>query len=90
MMSRLMLLIISQICLINFIFVEALNEKETIDAFKKYPRDSQVVLARFFCAIILHISMSDKLKQAFNLMKYALNHIWKFENWKVAFFIGFM
>ena len=83
-----MLLIMCQVLLIVFIFKEAVNEEEMIAAYKEYPKNMEIVLARFLCAIFLHISMADELKQAFTMMKYALNHMWKFRSWKAAFFIG--
>ena len=61
-----------------------------IAAYREYPRDLQIVLCRFLCAIFLHVYMVDEIKQGLNFMKHALNHPWKFRNWKVAFLIGFL
>ena len=49
-----------------------------------------IVFARFICGIALHVSLSAELRQGMNLMKYAVNHPWKFEDYRVAFFSGFM
>lgn len=49
-----------------------------------------IVFARFICGIVLHVSLSAELRQGMNLMKYAVNHPWKFEDYRVAFFSGFM
>ena len=38
----------------------------------------------------MHVSLSDSLDQGFKMMKYALNHPWKFKNWNVSFFAGLM
>ena len=58
---------------------------------KKYatpPPSVNVVLCRFLCAIFLHISLADELNQALVLMKYALNHPWKFDSWFDAYSVG--
>ncbi len=47
------------------------------------------MIARFVCAIFLHISLADELNQSFLLMKYATNHHWKFYSWFNAFMVGF-
>ena len=53
------------------------------------PANEGQVICRFLCAIYLHIELADELNQGFLLMKYALNHPWKFASWYNAFFIGF-
>ena len=53
------------------------------------PKDIWIVYCRLFCAVVLHITLSDELRQSFELMKYALNHPWKFWSWSSAFFVGF-
>ena len=60
------------------------------EAFKEYPRDIQVVMCRFLCAIFLHIYMVDEIKQGLSFMKYAMNHPWKFRSWKMGYFVGFL
>ena len=35
------------------------------------------------------MSLSAELRLSFDLMKYALNHPWKFTRWSDAFFVGF-
>lgn len=49
-----------------------------------------VVICRFLCAIFLHIVLLNPLRQAFDMMKYAVNHPWKFSSWYKAFRIGSM
>ena len=55
-----------------------------------YPTDQKIVFARFMCGIVLHVSLSGELTQGLNNMKYAVNHSWKFNNFKIAYFCGFM
>ena len=42
------------------------------------------------CGIVLHVSLSGELRQGLVNMKYAVNHSWKFNDYKVAWFCGFM
>ena len=49
-----------------------------------------IILARFFCAVVLHIYMHPEIEQSFQLQKYALNHTWKFTDWGFAFAVGLM
>ena len=58
--------------------------------FKETPERHRTILCRFLCAVFLHITLSDEIKQGFVMMKFALNHEWKFENWGRAFIVGFM
>ena len=53
------------------------------------PAEIWIVYCRLFCAVVLHITLSDELRQSFELMKYALNHPWKFSKWSSAFSVGF-
>jgi len=48
-----------------------------------------VTLTRFLCAVFLHISLQDETKQGLSMMKYALNHPWKFRDYKSAYYVGF-
>jgi len=49
-----------------------------------------VVISRFICCVTLHMALGDELKQGFDCMKYALNHPWRFSNWRLAFTAGLM
>ena len=40
---------------------------------------ASIVLARFMCGIVLHVSLCGELKSGMLLMKYAVNHTWKFD-----------
>lgn len=61
-----------------------------IEAFKTPASGLALVICRFFCAIFLHISLAGELEQAFAMMKYAMNHPWKFHAWHSAYFVGVM
>ena len=49
-----------------------------------------MVFARFVCGIVLHMILSPELEQGLSLMKYALNHHWKFINYRHAFLGGLL
>ena len=54
------------------------------------PPSASIVMTRFICGFVLHIYLTSELEQGFTNMKYALNHPWKFEKAKIAFFAGFL
>lgn len=45
-------------------------------------------VSRIITMIIMHILMKDEFDQSINMMKYALNHPWKFRNYRIAFLTG--
>ena len=59
-----------------------------MEKFEAAPVSINLVLVRFICAIFLHISFADELNQGMVLMKYALNHYWKFDSWLGAYCVG--
>ena len=84
-----MFLIICQVVLISLMAKETKSHPEMIEAYHEYPAGIDIVLCRFLCGIFLHTSLADELEQAFNFMKYSMNHPWKFHNWFAAFMVGF-
>ena len=55
-----------------------------------YPASQTVVLARFMCSVVLHVSLNGDLSQGLTNMKYAINHDWKFVHYHIAWLCGFM
>lgn len=49
-----------------------------------------IILARFICGSILHLSLIDEVTNSLSYMKYALNHPYKFQSYNVAFQVGLM
>ncbi len=49
-----------------------------------------ILFARFICATILHLSLVDEVSAGLEMMKYALNHSYKFEHYEVAWMSGFL
>ena len=68
--------------------LEILQNEDT--TWSAQPETMWIVFARFICGIVLHVSLSAELRQGMNLMKYAVNHPWKFVDYRVAYFSSFM
>ena len=62
---------------------------KSLDEIQK-PDGMFVIMARFICGMSLHLFLASELSNALNKMKYACNHHWKFEDYRVAFLAGFL
>lgn len=82
-------LISAQFLLLSFLVYEACTSDEMTADFKVTPHNATTVIARFLCAVFLHIILTDDIKQGFQKMKYANNHWWKFRDWSSAYKVGF-
>ena len=82
-------LVIGQLMLVFFMSQQAFNDSEIVYQYKVPPASISVVLCRFLCEVFLHIKLTGQINQSFALMKYVLNHHWKFESWIDAFLVGF-
>ena len=88
-LNRVVFLFIIQTYLVGHILkaaVESTGEKSWLNM----PDSAWIVLARFVCGLMMHISLSDELEAGMTSMKYSLNHTWKFINWKLAFLSGLL
>ena len=86
--GKLRFLVVCQLALLWLLGYEAFNSQDTREAFDTPPASVDIVITRFFCAIFLHISLQDETKQGLAMMKYAMNHPWKFRSWRGAFGVG--
>lgn len=90
MLNKFIFLIFSQLALTGFLIRRTLHPDEYSETtFATPPPEISTVISRFVCGIFLHISQEDEIKAAFKMMKYSINHPWKFEYWFVAFLGGF-
>ena len=89
MLNKRRFLYICQILLLSFIWFE-INSGDLGETYDDPPKNMRIVICRFLCAIFLHITLLDPLRQAFDMMKYAINHPWKFASWHSAFRIGLL
>lgn len=81
---------LSQVTLIWLINRQVLGNGNAYTNLGAYPTTTWIVMSRFICCVMLHLALNDELKQGFDCMKYALNHPWRFANWRLAFFTGFL
>lgn len=56
--------------------------------FAEYEALNFMIIARFFCSLILHMALMDEMKRALDLMKYVINHEYRFEFASIAFSSG--
>ena len=49
----------------------------------------KIGLTRFICGMLLHISCNAEIVNGLKMMKFSVNHHWKFSNYRVAFMAGF-
>ena len=88
-MSRFRFLIISQVSMAAFLYYQVFNPSvETAGSFDEPPPEIIVVISRWICALFLHMSLKDEADMGFKIMKYSINHPWKFKNWLSAFRVG--
>ena len=74
-------LFLCQLMLSGFLAYEAMTDSEQLEALLEPADGVKIVLARFMCAIFLHITLVDETKQGLAMMKFAMNHPWKFRSW---------
>ena len=77
-----------QVVLIVFLLLYEVSDKLAAKELNKVP-SLEIAFARFITGLIMHISMQSDIKSGLNMMKYALNHKWKFQNWYLACLSGF-
>ena len=89
-MSRFRFLVLCQISMAVFLYYQIFNPSiATAGSFDEPPPSIIVVLSRWICALFLHVAMKDEADLGFKIMKYSINHPWKFDNWWSAFMVGF-
>ena len=53
-------------------------------------RATWIIMARFIVGIVMHVNLGDRVQQGMRMMKYSVNHKWKFDDWKYGFIAGLM
>lgn len=79
--------------LVFFIINEVLDpsaDNEMFGDLSSFPESSTIVLSRFVCGVVLHMSLQGEFYQGLTCMKYAVNHPRTFQNYQVAFFGGLL
>lgn len=54
------------------------------------PPEIKIGLTRYVCGMIMHIMCNIRIKNGMKMMKYSVNHWWKFRNYRIAFLAGFL
>ena len=49
-----------------------------------------IAFTRFISGMIMHVLINNEIKNGLNMMKFAVNHPWKFKNHRVAVLVGFL
>ena len=86
--SKLLFLALIQILITWYLAVDKLTGKSFNEDFAPFPEDATIGLTRYFCGLILHVYLSQETRQGLDMMKYAVNHPYKFRKWYVAYLIG--
>ena len=93
-MKRLNIFMHVVLCFVCQIVLIALILKQLIidDAikFRTIEESSLVLFARFICASILHLSLIDEVYAGLDMMKYCLNHEYRFASMSTAFIVGLL
>ena len=76
--------VIFQLSLSSFILIDA---EET--GFTE-PPNVEIGFSRFVAAMVMHIVTNDEIYNGMKMMKYSINHPWKFSNPYMAFTSGFL
>ena len=83
-------MVVCQLLLLGFLFSEALYSEDMKVEYRDPPKNATITLARFMCAIFLHVVLTDEIKQGFAMMKFSNNHWWLFDSWSFAYLTGFV
>lgn len=76
-----------QFCL-NFYVVFRTNVD--LECIYKEQLSPEYGVTRLITQIVMHILIQKEFEQGLNMMKYSVNHPWKFRNLSLAFFAGFL
>jgi hypothetical protein len=60
---------------------------DTVLVTKTNPKDDQYNIARFLTVLNMHMSLVRPTSDTLNLMKFILNHPFRFSNWKSSVFV---
>jgi hypothetical protein len=65
---------IAQMLLASLLIIELTDKDTLMSTLGTYPKSKWIVIARFICAVVLHMALQDEIKQGLDIMKYTLNH----------------
>lgn len=79
--------VVFQLGLSLFILIDDIQNDDL--GFKEAP-PVEIGFTRFIAAMVLHIIMNDEIYNGLKMIKYSVNHPWKFSNAQMAFATGFL
>ena len=86
--SQLMAVWLFQISFVVIIIVDS-YETANVEMFTP-PSSTRIAFARFIAGMILQTMVDDELQNGMKMMKYSVNHWWKFKHHRVAFTVGWL
>lgn len=86
--THVVLTFVLQMTLIMMTFYELVNNCQYSQIIIG-PVGTFIMFARFICATILHLSLIEEVSIGLNMMKFAVNHNYKFERFALAWCSGF-
>lgn len=81
-------LIFTTIALYVYLYINFTDPYWKLDEAISNLPTGQIVICRSILAIFMHFLIDADLTQGLDMMKYALNHPWKFRRWYMACLIG--
>ena len=54
------------------------------------PSDTKIAFARFAAGMLMQTITDEEIRNGHKMMKYSVNHWWKFKHHRVAFTVGFL
>ena len=66
------------------------DSEEFFEKLKTMPHSLWLVTARFICGVILHMKLADEIKAGLEMMKFSLNHEYRFQDFYLAFLAGLL
>ena len=91
-LGSVLVLFAMQMVLVYLVLLEVITDPPEEGVWQTMPNDTLLVVSKFVCGIVLHVFLSGELDQGYMLMKYSVNHPWKFDGleYMVAWLAGFL
>lgn len=79
---------LTQMTLVTLLFREQVFNVCGYAQYKERPTDIGITLSRMLCGSVMHFYLQNELEQGLKMMKFSLNHQFKFSSWSWAYLIG--
>jgi len=71
------------------IIIGDIHDDPFVNMFKP-PLSTKIAFARFISGMIMQTMVDEEISNGMKMMKYSINHWWKFRNHRVAFTVGLL